>query len=90
MTYFSGKEGRYLFCDICGQPCYVSKSTKLEPATGRGGLIVCPNDADKIDPGLIPYNIDVEKPVKFVRINHQNVTNSTEPLDVETATSLGA
>jgi hypothetical protein len=68
---------------MCGQACYVWEATKLSPDTGRGGLIVCANDADKIDFGLVPYAIPPERPVEWTRINHRNVTNGTEPLDVE-------
>ena len=87
--YFSGRKGRYIFCDICGQPCYVWQATKLKAETGRGGLIVCPNDIDAIDHGLIPYVATTEKPVEWSRINHQNVTNGTSVENYETSTQLG-
>lgn len=87
--YFSGRRERYIYCDICGQPCYISDVKKLSPETGRGGLMVCPDDADKIDFGLIPYEIKSENPVSWTRIAHQDVANGTAPLDIETATSLG-
>lgn len=87
--YFSGNQGQYLFCDICGQACYVFEATKLAANTGRGGLYVCPSDKDNIDFGLVPYTITSEHPVPYVRINHTNLTNGTAVLDYETATSLG-
>jgi len=88
--YFAGNKGQYLFCDICGQACYIWEATKLGPETGRGGLIVCRNDADNIDHGLIPYKVTEDKSVSFTRINHTNISNGTAPIDIETATTLGA
>ena len=87
--YFSGRKGHYIFCDICGQACYAWEATKLKSETGRGGLIVCPNDADNIDFGLIPFVATAEQPVKWTRINHQNVTNGTAVENTETSTQLG-
>lgn len=87
--YFSGRKGHYIFCDICGQACYDFETTRLDTKTGRPGLLVCPNDADKIDHGLIPYNPTTEQPIKWSRINHQNQTNGAEPLDFEHTTGLG-
>ena len=81
--YFSSRKGQYLFCDICGQATYIFEAVKLDTKTGRGGLIVCPNDVDKIDFGLIPYKVTEEQRVDVVRINHQNVTNGAEPYDTE-------
>lgn len=77
--YFAGNKGQYIFCDICGQACYAFEATKLESYTGRGGAIVCPNDVDKIDFGLVPYKVPYERSVQFTRINHTNVTNGAEP-----------
>lgn len=88
--YFSGRKGQYIYCDMCGQACYIWEAQKLSPETGRGGLIVCPNDADKIDFGLIPYKVTEEQKIDFTRINHQNTTNGTDPIDLETSTELGA
>jgi len=87
--YFSGKLGRYVFCDICGQAVYADQATKLKAETGRGGLIVCRFDIDVIDHGLIPYVPTTEQPVKWARINHTNTTNGTAVLDYETTTGLG-
>lgn len=87
--YFSGKKGQYIYCDICGQPCYAFEAKLLSAETGRGGLLVCPNDRDKIDFGLMDYTIPVERHIPVSRINHQNVTNGSEPIDVETSTELG-
>ena len=87
--YFSGRKGQYVFCDICGQAVYVWDSVKLKPETGRGGLIVCKNDADDVDPGLLPISIPAEKHVKWARVNHTDVTRSSSPEDPETSTRLG-
>lgn len=87
--YFSGRLGRYIYCDICGQPCYANEAVRLKQETGRGGLIVCPKDADHTDPGLIPYTVTTEKPVPWTRINHTTTTNGTAVIDYETSTSLG-
>lgn len=78
-----------VFCDICGQKCYASETSKLSSLTGRGGLIVCPNDVDRIDPGLIPYKAPTERNVPWTRVAHTNVTNAVSPIDVETSTQLG-
>jgi len=87
--YFNGRKERYIFCDICGQACYISDAVKLKAETGRGGLMVCPLDADKIDFGLIPYVPTTERAIEWSRVNHQNVTNGTAPLDIENTTGLG-
>lgn len=87
--FFSGKKDHYIFCDICGQATYDFEVTKLGTETGRPGLLVCPNDVDDIDYGLIPYTLPNEKSVRWSRINHQDVTNGTEPEDMETSTELG-
>lgn len=87
--YFSGRKGPYIYCDLCGQACYVDEVVRLKSGTGRPGLLVCPNDADGIDYGLFPRITATEKPVKWTRINHQNVTNGSEPENVETSTSIG-
>ena len=88
--YFSGRLGHYIFCDICGQACYDWEVTKLSSATGKPGLLVCPNDVDKADYGLVPYTIGPERSVKWARVNHQDLTNGAEPADIETSTSLGS
>lgn len=88
--YFAANKGQYIFCDICGQACYAYEAKRLTEATGRPGLIVCPNDADKEDFGLIAYNISVEKAVAWTRINHQSTSNGTAPINYETTTDLGA
>jgi len=84
--YFAGNKGRYSYCDICGQAFYEHEGTKLEKETGRGGLIVCPNDRDAIDYGLIPYKVSIERSVSWARVNHLNVTNSAPIYDVERST----
>ncbi len=87
--YFAGNKGHYIFCDICGQACYDYNVVRLSSATGRPGLMVCPNDADKGDPGLTPCTVTPERPVRWTRINHQDVTNAAAPLDLDTTTELG-
>lgn len=91
MSKFSpGKVGDWvMFCDICGQKWYASEMTKLDTDTGRGGLIVCPFDADKVDYGLIPYVPEVERPIPYTRINHTSTTNHSSVVDPETSTDLG-
>lgn len=88
--YFAGNKGQYIFCDLCGQAVYAFEAKKLSTATGRPGLIVCPRDADSVDPSLLSYNIPTEKSPPFVRTNHTNVSNGATPLDYETTTALGA
>jgi hypothetical protein len=78
-----------VFCDICGQKCYASETSKLSTYTGRGGLIVCKNDKDKIDYGLVPYNVPAEKNIPWTRINHTNTSNGSEPINPEISTELG-
>lgn len=78
-----------VFCDICGQKCYASETTKLANYTGRGGLIVCKNDVDLVDYGLIPYRIPVEKNIPWTRPGDTDTTNAVAPIDPETATNLG-
>jgi len=60
--------------------------TKLPFESGRGGLTVCPKDVDKPDYGLISYRVRAEKPIKFTRINHTNVANSSPIYDLEADT----
>ena len=82
-----GRVGDWVvFCDICGQKCYASEATRLPAATGRGGLIVCPKDVDKIDYGLIPYKTPTERNVPWTRINHTNTDNGSPVFDLESAT----
>jgi hypothetical protein len=78
----------YIYCDICGQKCLASKSSKLSTYTGRGGLVVCQHDRDDIDPGLIPYRIPVEKNVPYVRIDHTNTDDGAPQVDLETMTYI--
>lgn len=85
-----GRLGDWIvFCDICGNKCYASETTKLSTETGRGGLIVCKTDVDKIDYGLVPYQVQAEKPVPFTRTNHTDVTTVNDPIDYESSTQLG-
>ncbi len=87
--FFAGNKGHYIFCDICGQACYDWEVTRLKTDTGRPGLLVCKNDADSVDYGLVPYTVPNERTVRWARINHQDVTNGSEPEDIETSTELG-
>lgn len=75
-----------VFCDICGQKCYASEASRLDANTGRGGLIVCPKDIDKIDFGLIPYKVPVERPIPWTRINHTDVSDAAPIYDLEAQT----
>ena len=58
-----------IHCDICGKPIYHSEATLLPSETGRGGLLVCSNDADMVDYGLVPYDIPNESVPTETRIN---------------------
>lgn len=78
-----------LYCDICGQKCYASESFRLSEFTGRGGLIVCKHDKDKIDKGLIPYSAPKEKSIPYTRINLQVASNGAAVIDADTSTELG-
>jgi hypothetical protein len=82
--YFSTRKGPYVYCDMCGQACYIWEINKLSTDTGRGELIVCKNDADKIDFGLKPYTVASEKKIPFSKPNHTNLTNGSEPYNIET------
>ncbi len=73
----------YVYCDICGQRTFASKSTKLSTYTGLGGLIVCRHDVDEIDYGLVPFTPRVEKNVSYVRINHTDTTDAAPLVDLE-------
>ena len=48
--------------------------------------MVCYDDLDKTDYGLIPPNIRTEKPVRFTRLNHLNTANSSPIFDLEADT----
>lgn len=78
-----------VFCDICGQKCFASETTKLATNTGRGGLIVCKNDVDTIDYGIVPYTIQIEKPIPWARPGDTDTTNGAAVINYETATNLG-
>lgn len=83
----SYKEGDwYIYCDICGQRCYASKSTKLSTYTGHGGAIVCNHDNDAIDPGLIPFTPRREQSLPWSRTGHVNTDNGSPLVDLETMT----
>jgi hypothetical protein len=65
------KVGDYIvYCQRCGNPCWASEATVLGKYTGAEGLIVCPDDVDKIDYGLVPYKIRPEVNPKRVSTNH--------------------
>lgn len=76
----------FAYCDICGKQCYASTMIKLSPDTGRGGLLVCRDDADKLDAGIIPFAPRREVQVPFTRINHTDTTNSAATVNLETMT----
>jgi hypothetical protein len=78
-----------VFCDICGQKCYASETTKLSTYTGQGNAIVCKYDVDAIDYGLVPFIIPVEKPVPWTRSGDLDVPNEADPINYETATNIG-
>jgi hypothetical protein len=67
-----------IYCDICGMPTWYSESKVLEVYTGKGGLLVCPDDADVIDYGLVPYTIPPESIVETTRINETFATSTPE------------
>lgn len=80
----SFKEGDwFVYCDICGQKQYASNTSKLSTYTGRGELIVCNHDADKIDYGLVPHRTRKEQSVPWVRINHTNTDDGSPLIDPE-------
>ena len=74
------------YCDICGQRYPASEARKLSTYTGRGGLIVCPHDADRIDDGLKPFIPRREQNVPWLRINHTSVADSSPIFNYETDT----
>lgn len=76
----------YIYCDICGQRHFASETYKLSQYTGRGGLIVCRHDADKVDYGLVPFTPKREQNPAQVRINHTNTDNAAPIVDLETMT----
>lgn len=76
----------YAYCDICGQRYLASKTSKLSTYTGRGGLVVCKHDTDRIDPGLIPFLPRREKSVPYIRINHTDITDGSPEVDYESMT----
>lgn len=75
-----------IHCDICGKPTWYSDSVTLEPETGKGGLLVCPDDRDIIDYGLVPYEIPTESQVTTTRIDNtiytSTPTTTYEPFDI--------
>lgn len=79
-----------IYCDLCAAPCWYSESTLLDVYTGRGGLLVCPRDADPIDYGLVPYTIPPEQGVTTTRINNfSNTTTSGFPAPFDYANNPG-
>lgn len=73
----------YVYCDICGRRYLASETTKLSNYTGRGGLVVCNNDLDKIDYGLIPFTPRPEQNAKIVRVIHTDTTDGSPIFDLE-------
>lgn len=83
----SYKEGDwFVYCDICGQRQYASSTNKLSTYTGRGGLIVCRHDQDRIDEGLKPSIPRKEQSVPWVRIIHTSTLDASPIFDYETDT----
>lgn len=78
----------YAYCDICGQRTYASNTTKLSTHTGKGGLVVCRHDVDKIDQGLNSFVPRVGQNPSVVRPNHTNTDSTTPDIDVEDMTYL--
>lgn len=76
----------YIYCDICGQRTYASKSTKLSTYTGRGGCIVCKHDVDAVDPKLIPYRFGREQNIPWARVGDNDTTDGSPTVDPETMT----
>jgi hypothetical protein len=72
-----------VYCDICGQRYKGSEVTTLSNYTGRGNLVVCKHDVDKIDYGLVPYSIRREENPPFVRVNHTSTTIGSPYIDLE-------
>lgn len=60
--------------------------TQLSNYTGKGGLIVCNHDVDKIDYGLVPYLVKKEQNVPYVRVNHTNTDDGSPLVDLEDMT----
>lgn len=65
-----------VYCHICGLPCWGSEATKLGKYTGAEGAIVCPNDRDSVNYGLIGYKVPAEKSVPFVA---DSINSGTDP-----------
>ena len=78
----------YVYCDICGQRTHASRSTKLSTYTGRGGLVVCNHDVDKIDYGLMPFTPRRETNVSFIRPGHTDTSNGSSMVDLESMSYL--
>lgn len=57
----------YQFCDICGAQYWHSQMVQQDVYTGRGGTWACPNCADPIDYGLVPYKVPSERPIPISR-----------------------
>lgn len=76
----------YVYCDVCGQRFYASDTTKLSTYTGRGGLVVCHNDIDKIDSGLVPFKPRKESSLPWSRSGFTDTDNGAPIVDTETMT----
>ena len=62
---------------------YASDASKLSTYTGKGGLIVCRHDVDRIDEGLKPFTPRREQNVQQVRVAHTNTDNAAPLIDLE-------
>lgn len=60
-------------CDTCKQYFWASKGTVMGKYTSKEGAWVCPNCVDKIDYGLVPYQVLPEDSVNLARsLNFEN------------------
>lgn len=74
-------------CQICGIPWPATAMKKLPKYTGNDGLLVCPNDYDKVHFGYVPYKIRAERPVRTASMNDlvsDVLPNATYPGDINT------
>jgi len=71
-------------CHICGMTCWYSDASFLDVSTGRGGLLVCPVDKDKIVYGLIPYKLSPEKPIPYANYDSSVPANLVDIIDLQT------
>ena len=73
----------YVHCNICGQRHLASQTYKLPHYSGRGGLVVCKYDYDRVDPGLQPFTPRREQNVSIVRPGNTDTTIGSPYVDLE-------